>query len=218
MLITKHAQSCLLIEAHGTRILIDPGYFVFQDEGLTPDSFPKIDLLIFTHEHKDHFDIENVIRIIELSKLVVLAPQSVADQLKNVANVEVTGEGYSKQFAGVKVEAFVSEHGPLPNGNTPPEVVGVVIDDGEKRLYTPGDSVWLNQSTRADIVAVPICGKVVMDIATAKTELEKLQPELAVPIHYDNPVFPVDVADFESAMQDSPVAIKVLKWGELLDI
>lgn len=217
MKITKHAQSCLLVETGGTKILVDPGTFVFGDEGLKPEDFTDIDILIFTHEHPDHFDIENVKKIIAQNHPDVLGTHAVAEALKDISKVNIISAGFQHKFSGFSIEGYPSKHGPLTNGNVPPPVSGVVIDDGENRLYAPGDTIFLDQSARADIVAVPICGKVVMDVETAKAEVLKLNPKIVFPYHYDNPTFPVDVADFALAMQSTPVETKILNWSESIE-
>ena len=214
MRITKHAQSCLLVETLHLNILIDPGVFVFNEEGIKSEDFKNIDILIFTHEHQDHFDIENVKKLIEQCHPDVLGTHAVADMMKAVSKVDIISAGFKHKFQGLSIEGYPSKHGPLPNGNTPPAVSGVVIDDCFNRLYVPGDTVTLDKLTGADVVAVPICGKVVMDVETAKAEVLKLNPKINFPYHYDNPAFPVDVADYVKAMQDTTIETRVLDWGE----
>lgn len=217
MKITKHAQSCFLIETRRSRILIDAGTFVFKEEGRRPEDFGKIDILIFTHEHFDHFDVENIKKIIELNQPKIIGTRAIADQLTGVAKVELTGANFNHQYVDFRVVGYISEHGPLPNGSESPQVNGAVIDDGKNRFYTPGDSLFLDQNSNADIIAVPICGMVVMNIGQAKLELLKLKPKIAIPIHYDNPRFPVNVADFEIAMRNTGIEVKILKWGESIE-
>ncbi len=76
----------------------------------------------------------------------------------------------------------------------------------------------MNQDTKADIIAVPICGQVVMNIEQAKAEVIKLQPQIAIPIHYDNSRFPVNVSDFEKAMAGSNITVNILEWGKSISV
>ncbi len=218
MKITKHAQSCFLIETGKSCILIDPGSYVFGEEGIKPEDFSNIDLIAFTHEHANHFDFDNVVKIIKANKPIILGTQAIADKLKGISKVEIIGNNYKGEFFDFSIEGYLSKHGQLPTGAEPPEVCGIVIDNGDHRLYTPGDSVYLNQETNADIVVVPICGQVVMDINQAKSELLKLKPKFTLPIHYDNPRFPVNVDDFAEIMKDTGIKTKVLKWGKLIEL
>ncbi|MFA7244005.1 MAG: MBL fold metallo-hydrolase [Patescibacteria group bacterium] len=224
MKITKHAQSCLLIETSHSRILVDPGKFVFEDEKLSPNSFDEIDLLVVTHEHPDHFDYENIKEIIQNnSGLKILSTSSVVGIIANDypdVNAKVIGDGIDWEFDGFKIRGSISKHGPLPNGNRPPVVSGFLIveNDTKKTFYDPGDTVVLDPTAKAEIIAAPICGKVVMDISQAKSELKKLMPKNVIPIHYDNSVFPVKVKDFQIAMENSGIEVITLAWGQTFEL
>lgn len=223
MKIIKHAQSCFLVDTGKTRILIDPGTYVFEKEGINPVDFSDIDILIFTHEHRDHCDPDRVPMIIQNNQPIILATEAVIDILKNLspsADFRETGNRTTHSFLnlGVKIFGLDSTHGPLPNGKPAPAVSGVVIDDGTTRLYVPGDTIELNEAAKpVDIVAVPICGVVVMDIETAKSELQKLMPRLAIPYHFDNPDYPVKPEDFIAAMDGTAIKVNYLKNNDSFD-
>lgn len=220
MKITKHAQSCFLIETEDTKILIDPGTYVFNEEGLRSDAFKDIDTIIVTHEHYDHFDWENVQKIMEASGCSLfgtaavcgVASQKFPDKTK-IIKVKI-----KNHINNVTIEGFPSKHGGLPSGKSTPGVVGVIINDDKTSFYTPGDSIALNPDAQADVIGTPICGQVVMDIATAKQELLPKKPKLAIAMHYDNPAFPTNPNDFIRAMADTSIEAKVLNWGESVEV
>lgn len=224
MKITKHAQSCLLVEASKARILIDPGNFVFNEEGLSADNFQNIDILVITHEHYDHFDRDNIRLILQQSDPVIISTEAVINVLKETnpnSDYRITGDSTRHDFVslGVTLFGFSSKHGPLPNGNPAPEVQGVVIDDGTQRLFVPGDTVELNSAvTDVDIAAIPFNGVVVFTISEAKEAVEKLNPRFVIPYHYDNPKYPVNPQDFVDAMSNSAVKVSLLKNGEILEV
>ena len=217
MKITKHAQSCLLIETKESRVLIDPGTYVFKEEGLKPEDFDKIDIIAFTHEHSDHFDLEAVKTIIKINSPKILAPKAVADQLGGTSNIQKVKPGFEKEFNDITVECFSSKHGPLPDGTKPPEVVGILIDDGKKRLYTPGDSLFIDQEVDAEVIAIPFCGEVTMDLDTAVTEIIKSRPSYVIPIHYDNPRFPANENKFVQEVLELGINARALDWGESIN-
>ena len=226
MKITKHAQSCFLIESdRGSRILIDPGEYVFGlKETLTPDDFKNVDILIITHEHSDHFDIPNIKKIVEAKKSIqIFSTEALVEEIgreigaKSEALEKVDKRGGLGSGKDITLTGVPSEHGPLPSGDKPPKVCGVLIEEeGGPSFYDPGDSIVLNSN--ADIIATPICGKVVLNIGQAKEQLTKLNPKVAIPIHYDNPVYPVDVTDFIEAMSGTGIDVRVLKDGETLEV
>lgn len=221
MKITKHAQSCFLLETVNKKVLIDPGTYIFGKEGLTPKSFTDIDVIIITHEHLDHFDWKNIKEIIKRDKSTILGTIAIKEKVQTdfpEIDFRVINQKVKHDFGSINVEGFLSKHGPLPNGGPAPEVSGVVIDDGDTRFYTPGDSLILNKDTNAKIIAVPICGTVTMDINQAKTQLIELKPELVIPMHYDNPIFPVDVNDFKKAMSDTRIEVRILENSQTIEI
>lgn len=221
MKITKHGQSCLLVSAGYKNVLIDTGTYVFNEEGMKPEDFQDVDLMLFTHEHFDHFDLENVKKVIELNKPNIIAVKAISDILTSEKlGVQITEAVVGKvyKFEDYKIKAYKSTHGPLPTGVTPPEVIGYKVTDSEgKSVYTPGDTIKL-ADTGASVVAVPICGEVVLNIEQAKSELLRVGAKIAVPIHFDNPRFPVDVNDFAPAMADTNIEVKVLAWGASLEV
>lgn len=222
MKITRHAQSCFLIETKQSKVLIDPGSFVFNEEGLVAKDFQKIDLIIFTHEHQDHFEMDNLKKLIDINHPEILSTNSIRTILKDeIPDLKTTtiGQDEVHKFSDFTVQGFTSKHGPLPSGDTPPAVSGFVLteSDTKKSLYHPGDTIKLHK-TDADVVAVPICGLVTLNIEEAKAELIRVDAKITIPMHYDNPKYPTDVADFENAMKDTGIEVKTLEWGESLEI
>lgn len=227
MKITKHGQSCFLIETkQGSRILIDPGTYVFGDkEKLTSEDFKKIDILIITHEHSDHFDIENVKKIIQSNpQIKIFTTTKVKEILGGSDKVSILGSVNKEQGLGIAgditITGVVSRHGKkdgfLPSGDKAPAVTGVLIEADNKSFYHPGDTIELKIT--ADVIATPICGVVVLDIEEAKEQLLSLKPKIAIPMHYDNSAYPVDPTDFIEAMKDTGIDVKVLGDGETIEL
>ncbi|MEK7447474.1 MAG: MBL fold metallo-hydrolase [Patescibacteria group bacterium] len=231
MKITKHGQSCFLIETkQGSRILIDPGTYVFgMKETLTPGDFQEIDVLVITHQHSDHFDVENVVKIIEGNKehgIRIFSTTSVREILKERGiDLEVIANGQKIDSLGVaqdiSITVILSQHGPkngiLPSGDKVPIVSGVLIEEKDgTSFYDPGDTIELK--TTADVIATPICGKVVLNIEEAKEQLLELKPKIVIPIHYDNSAYPAEPADFNEAMKDTGIEVRVLSDGEMIEV
>ena len=64
MKIIKFAQSCVLIETNGKRILIDPGYLQYK-ESYPKNEWKDIDILLVTHKHRDHCHSDAVKEIVK---------------------------------------------------------------------------------------------------------------------------------------------------------
>lgn len=213
-------QSCFWVETDSENILIDPGYFVFNEEGKSPEDFADVDLIIITHEHTDHFDWENIQKIIKMSQPIILATHAVGEVVAErfpEIDLRVISSGFKQKIGDSEIEGYISKHGPLPDGRLAPVVCGVVIEDGETIFYHPGDTIELNKAVRADIIATPICGQVVMNIEQARQQLVELKPRIAIPMHYDNPRFPVDAQEFVKAMEGTGVEVMVLENEQSID-
>jgi L-ascorbate metabolism protein UlaG (beta-lactamase superfamily) len=212
MRITKYPQSAILIEYKNKKILIDPGSYCYN-ENFTPNDWGKIDILLLTHIHKDHCFPE-AIKVIHQNNqnLIILSNFQVKEKL-SLENIEceILKEDQEKEINGIKIKGIKSIHGELPSGKPKPDVIGFLVDN---KIYHPGDTIYLNKKPRVEVIFVPICGTVVMDIQEAVKFSKEINPKLIIPIHYDSPKYPVDVNDFVKEMKG--YNIKVLKNGETI--
>lgn len=84
MQIRHLTHSCLLVEAAGRRLLVDPGGFSVETvRGLGPETLAGIDAVAVTHQHPDHVDPALLGEILTASpQAVVLAEPETAAQLE----------------------------------------------------------------------------------------------------------------------------------------
>ena len=189
-------QAGLLFIKDGFKIMIDP-YLSDSVEKINPASFRrqavdeslfeiKPDVIIFTHNHLDHYDPETVCRFISAdTNIVVLSPASVWQEVRKIGG----GNNYI-QFNrhtvwtenGIKFTAVKAEHSDI-------SPIGVIIDDGDKKYYITGDTLF-NEDIFADIpndiyaLFLPVNGVGNnMNMADAKAFAEKIDPKVAVPVH-----------------------------------
>lgn len=214
MKITKYPQSAILIEDYkNKRILIDPGSYCYNDN-FKPESWGKIDILLFTHIHDDHFMPEVAEALKQINSNIVIASniEVSAELAKNNIQCRTLKPSETLNVDDVKITGIKSIHGDLPNGKPKPDVIGFLIDE---MFYHPGDTIYLEEKPHAEIVFVPICGVVVMNVAEAAKFVSEINPKIAIPIHFDNPNYPVSVNDFAEAAGS---AVKILKNGEGLEL
>jgi len=204
MKITKYAQSCILIEIDGKKILIDPGNY-----GLDLN-LKDVDIILITHKHEDHCSIEAIKTIIK-NKPTILTNKEVNELLKsNGIDSNVLEVGKSKLINGISIKAIRGKHG-IPPNKIIPEDIGFLIND---KIYHPGDTVNFEGKPYAEIVLVPIAGPD-LSIDTAVQFVNEIKCKIAIPIHYDSPRFPADPEEFLNKMNDSNIRVKVLKFGEV---
>ncbi|PIS05362.1 MAG: hypothetical protein COT81_01575 [Candidatus Buchananbacteria bacterium CG10_big_fil_rev_8_21_14_0_10_42_9] len=180
MKVTKYFHSCLLIEDHGSDILIDPGLYVFIDNHLRPEDMPKVDVIIFTHRHGDHFDLESLQKILQTSpQAKIFCPPDLQEILsKEGIKSEILKPKQKINAAGFEIEGVKAEHGDLPRDV--PDNIGVLIDG---RMYHPGDNVTSTPPVKQlEILALPI----IAPWNTVKQAVDwavKLKPQNIIPIH-----------------------------------
>jgi len=202
MRITYLGQAGLLFEKHDLKIMIDP-YLSDSVVKINPKNYRRVpvdesffqihpDILIFTHNHLDHYDPETVMHFItENSSITVLAPKSVWDEVRKIG-----GNNNFVQFnrhtewteKGVLFTAVKAEH-------SDPTPIGVIIDDGERKYYITGDTLYNTEifnDIPSDIYALflPVNGVGNnMNMSDAVRFVEKVNPKVTVPIHigmFDN--------------------------------
>ena len=189
-------QAGLLFIKNGFKIMIDP-YLSDSVEKINPASFRrqavdeslfeiKPDVMIFTHNHLDHYDSEIVCRFISAdTNIVVLSPASVWQEVRKIGG----GNNYI-QFNihtvwtenGIKFTAVKAEHSDI-------SAIGVIIDDGDKKYYVTGDTLY-NEEIFGDIpndiyaVFLPVNGVGNnMNMTDAARFAKRINAERTVPMH-----------------------------------
>lgn len=224
MKITWLGQAGLLFEKNGFKIMVDP-YLSDCVKKVEPKNYRRVpvnedlfdispDVMVFTHNHLDHYDPETAPRFINESTCVtVLAPSSVWTEARKLG-----GSNNYVQFNrhttwtenGIKFTAVKAEH-------SDPYAIGIIIDDGGKKYYITGDTLY-NEEVFADIpndiyaVFLPVNGVGNnMNMTDAKAFCERIAPKVAVPIHcgmFDE----IDMNDFEAENKIVPQIYEEVKF------
>ena len=197
MKITWLGQAGLLLETGDYKIMVDP-YFSDSVAKVNPNNYRraamqeefwavKPDVLIFTHNHLDHYDPETVARILAQARdVLVLAPGSVWGEVRKMGgghNYVLFNRHTSWTEKGIRFTAVKAEH-------SDPTPIGVIIDDGEKKYYITGDTLY-NEEIFGDIpediyaVFLPINGVGNnMNMTDAARFAKKIGAKKVVPIHF----------------------------------
>jgi L-ascorbate metabolism protein UlaG (beta-lactamase superfamily) len=151
--LTRYGHSCLLVEAAGARILVDPGGFSHGFEELT-----GLDAVLVTHQHPDHLDVERLPLLLEANEGAnLVAEPEVAAQLRE-SGFEVTPlhPGESISLAGATVTGAGGVHAEIHADIPLVGNVGMLVAaDGEPTLFHPGDSYGATPDG-VDVLALPI--------------------------------------------------------------
>jgi L-ascorbate metabolism protein UlaG (beta-lactamase superfamily) len=153
VIVTHLGHSCLLVEAGGVRLLIDPGSFTPGFEELT-----DLDAIVITHQHIDHVDPERILPLVAGNPgATVHAEPQAAQQLADrgvavtpLAPDDVVALGSLTVSGGGGQHAVI--HPEIPRvGNTGITLAG----EGEPTLFHPGDSL-AHVPPGVDVLALPL--------------------------------------------------------------
>lgn len=175
MQITINKHSSIKIVSNKT-IYFDP--FLIEDES------HDADIIFITHEHYDHFSIEDIKKV-EKESTVFVIPDNMYNLLGG-ENVVVVNPNEKTEVEGYEVLAIPSynvkkEFHPKSKGN-----VGYVVTIEGERVFVAGDTDMNddNINLKVDIALVPIGGHYTMDYKQAADYINRIKPKLTIPTHY----------------------------------
>lgn len=216
-------QAGLLFDFNGLKIMIDP-YLSDSVEKINPKNYRRVqvlkslfdikpDVMVFTHNHLDHYDPETAARFITVeTKITVLAPTSVWSDVRRVGednNYVLFNRHTEWTERGICFTAVKAEH-------SDSSAIGVIIDDGCRKYYVTGDTLYNEEIFSGlpdDIYAVflPVNGVGNnMNMADAARFAKRVGAKKTVPIHtgmFDE----IDVMDFKCENRVIPVIYKEIE-------
>lgn len=208
MRITKYLHSCLLIEEQNIFVLIDPGNYTYDAKVLDIDKLPKLDYLLITHEHPDHFHMSFIKEIIQKFPDVKIISNSSVVKILRKESVGASTEG--DNFIKVKTQA----HEKHWDREVPSNVMFEVFN----KLTHPGDS--LGFATTKEILALPLIGPSWM-IAQAVEKVLAIKPKIIIPIHDYYLRDKVQIAmcsRLKSFLVEKGIEFKVMETGKELEV
>jgi L-ascorbate metabolism protein UlaG (beta-lactamase superfamily) len=179
MRLTHIGHACLLLEADGARVLIDPGAFTHGFEELT-----DLDAVLITHAHLDHYDAERLPTLLEANDGArLVAEPEVAAELRRVGlDAAPLHPGESTSVGSLTVTAAGGMHAVIHDDIPRIGNVGLVFAaEGEPTFFHPGDSYEATPEG-IDVLGVPLTAP----WAALKETVEFVRavaPRVAVPIH-----------------------------------
>ena len=236
-------QSAMRITTPGGKvIMIDPwilGNPKTPAQFKNLDALGKIDVILVTHAHGDHFG--DAVALAKKNNARMWGPAGLDQQLQTLGELpaelapRINKSGTIKPFPGVKITQVHAEHSSELLWTNPAtkkqetlfggEPVGFIIEleDGF-RIYHMGDTglfgdmKMIGEYYRPDLVMIPIGGHFVMDPRdAAKATKEFVQPKYAIPMHYaSNPFLVGTPQEYVDALGGYPVKVFPINPGDKL--
>jgi L-ascorbate metabolism protein UlaG (beta-lactamase superfamily) len=213
--VTPILHASTLLQVGGKAIYVDP-FSKADFKGL-----PKADFVLISDIHGDHMD-PKALDVLSTPSTVLIAPPSVAAELKGRANMTVLENGKKQSFGLFDVEAIPAynlQRGPGPGklfhdkgrGN------GYVITFGDKRFYFSGDTECIPEMkalTSIDVAFVCMNLPYTMPPKEAAECVNAFKPKVLYPYHYAVPGGPSSNLDELKAALDpnAGVEVRLRKW------
>jgi L-ascorbate metabolism protein UlaG (beta-lactamase superfamily) len=170
---------------NGKVLYVDP----FKIEG----GGPKADIVLLSHEHFDHCNVDDLKKIVTPETVIVAHSQSKGELGKLKAKqIKIVKPGDKINIGDVTVEAVPAYN--LNKFREPGKVfhpkedgkVGFILTVNGVRIYHAGDTDHIPEmkSIRTDIALLPVSGTYVMTAKEAAEAAEDINPKLAIPMHY----------------------------------
>jgi L-ascorbate metabolism protein UlaG (beta-lactamase superfamily) len=178
MKVTKLVHSCLLIEENGVKILIDPGVYSWQDEGVNAADLSGISAVVITHNHPDHLNDDFAAAInVASPDATWYGTAQAASQLQNL------GIACSIESRDENIQFIASAHADLsPWFPEQPEHTSYLLCN---TLLVSGDCQSLTSSHGARILAGAINGGPWGAVVGFSKMIEAMddRPEIVLPLH-----------------------------------
>lgn len=237
--------SFLFVSARGLRILFDPWIStspVCPGKYKQPGSFEKIDYILWTHGHVDHFMLGDAKELIESYSPKIIAPWELSFFIKseipqaNCLTFNLGNKGATADFDGIgitMVEAFHSAGAQLTGfegtNRFVGEAVGYIFEfENGLKLYHSGDTALMGDMKtvigdfyQPDVAILPIGGVFTMGPDEAAHACSLIKPRIVIPEHYATfPVLEQTAERFieKTAAAAPSVEVKELSPGKMTEI
>lgn len=176
-------QSCLRFVLEDRVIYTDP----FQVKENRNDA----DIIVVTHKHRDHFSVDDIVKLVKKDTVVILAfnpdgdPQY-SEKLKNIKSI-ILPVGREIDIDGINIKAVYSYNIVKKNHPKSEEFAGFIIKGDGIVLYHAGDTERIPEMKEldVDIAFFPLGTKYTMNsVEEAADATLDVKAEVAIPIHY----------------------------------
>lgn len=182
---------------------------IYIDPYNIKEEFNDADIIFITHNHYDHFSIEDIKKCINKNSKIVVTEDLCEDALqlgfekKNIISVlpNNTYEIENLSFSTLPAYNIDKKYHPKENN-----WVGYIIKVNNIKYYIAGDTDITDEArkVKCNIAFLPVGGTFTTDYKEAAMLANIIEPEIAVPIHYGTLVgTKEDAINFKANLKDN---------------
>jgi L-ascorbate metabolism protein UlaG (beta-lactamase superfamily) len=194
---------------------------VYIDPYRIAEDAPPADLILVTHGHYDHFSPQDVERLSQRSTWLV-GPAAVAERVSGQVHRIGPGERLDDELVrGLHVAAVAAYNTSKRDGDGKPfhprdaGWVGYELNVGGERLYHSGDTdviPEMDSVTGVDVALLPVSGVYVMTAQEAAEAARRIQPRVAVPMHWGSHIGTEH--DARTFADRAPVEVRIMEKAQ----
>ncbi len=203
----------------GFRITVGSASIYIDPYRVASDS-PPANLILITHQHYDHFSIQDLERL-RSDDTRVIAPPAVAERLEGSVSSVAPGDVIETDIPGVDVRAVPAYNTSKRDGEGRPfhpreaGCVGYELNVRGERLYHAGDTDVIPEMdwvVGAELALLPVSGVHVMTALEAAEAARRIQPTVAVPMHWGGHIG--SETDAQAFADAAPVDVVIMRPAE----
>lgn len=166
---------------------------IYFDPFKTTEARHDADIVFVTHEHFDHFSVEDLKNVCN-EKTILVAPFSMRKTAEENAGglvgkmvfPKAEDAGTELEVDGVSVRWVRAYNVGKPFHKKESDWIGYIVTMDGTSYYVTGDTDANedNSAARCDVLLVPCGGKFTFDVEEAVRFAEVIRPKKAIPTHY----------------------------------
>src|SRR5919108_1549604 len=190
---------------------------VYIDPYRVPEQSPPADLILITHGHYDHFSPQDIERLSGKDTWLV-GPAAVAERGSGQVHRIGPGETIDDELVrGLHISAVAAYNTSKRDADGNPfhprdaGWVGYELNVRGERLYHSGDTdviPEMDSVTGVDVALLPVSGVYVMTAQEAAEAARRIQPRVAVPMHWGAHIG--TERDARAFADKAPVEVRIL--------
>jgi L-ascorbate metabolism protein UlaG (beta-lactamase superfamily) len=192
--------------------------WLYIDPYRVPEDSPPADLILVTHGHYDHFSPRDL-ELLSHPGTWLIAPAAVAERVGGRVLSLGPGDGLEHELIPgvgiVAVAAYNTSKRDAQGALFHPREAGFVgfeVNVRGERLYHSGDTdviPEMDSVAGVDVALLPVSGTYVMTAAEAAEAARRIQPRVAVPMHWGEHLG--SEADAREFAARAPVEVQILE-------